>query len=570
MDAEEFEALTPEEQAKIFHHSTFKERAELIRRSHDPKALTRALSHEELYLLTREMDIEERSEVIKYATMPQLFFISDIDCWKKDRIDGDNFMEWLETLKTADERVLLQWLLTMDYGTIVTGFQKVIKVLKPEWEYAADELLGDTPYFTIDQMYYVSVGEENLEIIRRVVEILFENNRGRYTSFMEGIMAEVEDQIEEEAYENREIRLADRGFPDYETARRIYRPISREEFDKTEKKNNELMKEKVHLPNYPVLWSAERLFLDDVLLHIGKGPQEYLENLHEELAWVSNKVLAGQGIDFSSEEKVKRGIERARFYVSLGLEDLSGGDIKKAEQILTQRWCENIFRWGISQPSALKERLEAILKTYWNGHKIPFFDFLTHPYDKIAQGLMLGVPQYYDFSLKDTTDNLRDFKTTADVERVKKSVVQIEKIHEMLAASFPKAFALFKDGLEENQVTGTAVLGTLFARFCLDKKPSLAPLSPEKIKLFVENAFEMHGSRPEIKTSLRGSFIAALHSEQDAPSLTVFWAFIFQEIEDELARLDFAKPFDERFVQCLLIKPPAQPKKSGGTKNDRS
>ena len=100
MDAEAFEALTSEEQAKIFHHSTFKERAELIRRSHDPRALTRALSHEELYLLTREMDMEDRCEIIKYATLPQLFFISDVDCWKKDRMDPDHFMEWIETLKT--------------------------------------------------------------------------------------------------------------------------------------------------------------------------------------------------------------------------------------------------------------------------------------------------------------------------------------------------------------------------------------------------------------------------------------------------------------------------------------
>lgn len=566
MDAEQFEALTPEEQAKIFHHSTFKERAELIRRSHDPRALTRALSHEELYLLTREMDIEERGEVIKYATLPQLFFISDIDCWKKDRIDGDNFMEWLETLKTADEKVLLQWLLNMDYGTVVTGFQKVIKVLKPEWEYAVDELLGDTPYFTIDQMYYVAVGEENLEIIRRVVEILFENNRGRYTSFMEGIMAEVEDQVEEEAYQSREVRLADRGFPDYETARKIYRPISREEFDATPLKNHELMKEKVHLPNYPVLWSSERLFLDDVLILAGKESEESLENIHEELSWVSNKVLAGQGIDFSSEERVRRGIERARFYVSLGLEDLSGGDLKKAVKILMERWCENIFRWGISLPAALKESLEIILKTYWQGHKIPFFDFLIQPYDKIAQGLMLGVPQYFDFSLKDTADNLRDFKTVADIERIKKSVLQIEKIHGALAASSPKSFSLFKDGLEDSQVSGLTVLGTLFARFCLDKKPSLAPLSPEKIKVFAENVFEMHGSRPQIKMDLRAGFLTAFHGEKDAPLMSVFWSFVFQEIEDELALLDFEKPFDERFVKCLLIKPTSKPKKAGGEK----
>lgn len=555
MDLDHFESLTPEEQAKIFHHSTFKERAELIRHSHQPLALIQALSHEELYLLTKEMDIEERSEVIKYATLPQLFFISDIDCWKKDRIDRDNFMEWLETLKTADEKVLLHWLLTMDYGMVVTGFQKIVKVLKPEWEFAADEILGDTPYFTIDQMYYVAVGEENLEIIRRIMEILFENNRGRYVSLLEGIMAEVEEQIEEEAYLSREGRLADRGFPDYETARKIYRPISAEEFEATPKKNAELMKEKVQLPNYPMLWASERLFLDDVLLHINKAQDEFLENLHEELAWVSNKVLACQGIDFSSEDKVKRGIERARFFVSIGLEDLSGGDIEKAEKILTERWCENIFRWGISQLMSLKERIETVLKTYWKGHKLPFFDFLALPYDKIAQGILMSVPQYYDLSIKGSEDNLRDFKTLADVQRAGLSVMQIEKIHEVLAGNFPKTFGLFGETLEEkeNPVTGVTVLGTLFAHFCLEGKPSLSQLPPEKVQKFVDRAFELQGPRRQIQPELRQKFMSELHGK-DAALMSVFWSFIFQEIEDELGRLDFTRAFDERFVKCVLLK----------------
>ncbi len=556
MDAEEFEALTSEEQAKVFHHSTFKERAELIRRSHDPRALTRALSHEELYLLTREMDLEDRCEVIKYATLPQLFFISDVDCWKKDRIDPDNFMEWIETLKTADEKVLLQWLLTMDYAAVVTGFQKVLKVLKPEWEYAVDEILGDTPYFTIDQMYYVAVGEENLEMVRRVFEVLFENNRGRYISLLEGIMAETEEQIEEEAYQTREGRLADRGFPDYETARRIYRPISREEFDATPKKNLELMKEKVQLPNYPVLWSSERLFLDEVLLSVSEGPQEFLENIHEELAWVSNKVLAGQGIDFSSEERVKRGIERARFFISIGLEDLSGGDIKKAEHILSESWCENIFRWGVAVIFALKERVELVLKTYWKGKKMPFFDFLIQPYDKIAQGLLLGVPQYYDPSLQGSADNFREFKTLTDTSRISKSVEQIEKIHGMLAQSFPKTFTLFKDGLDEkeNQITGLAVLGTLFIRFCLDKKPSLTPLPPEKIKDFISSSFELQGSRKQIPISLRENFLKKIHGDYDGALLSVFWSFVFQEIEEELGILDTSVTPDRRFIQCVLLQ----------------
>ena len=105
IDLNEFESLEPEEQAKVFHQTSFKEKGELLLRSHDPMALARSLSQEELYLVAKEMDLEERSEVIRYASLPQLFFIADIDCWKKDRIDPRSFVNWLETLIQADEKL---------------------------------------------------------------------------------------------------------------------------------------------------------------------------------------------------------------------------------------------------------------------------------------------------------------------------------------------------------------------------------------------------------------------------------------------------------------------------------
>jgi hypothetical protein len=118
MDREEFVRLNPEEQERIFHHAPFRERGDLLLHSHNPARLAQSLSQEELYLLTREMDLEEQSEILRYASLPQLFFISDIDCWKKDRLHPKSFVQWLETLLEADEERLLAWLVEMDekYG----------------------------------------------------------------------------------------------------------------------------------------------------------------------------------------------------------------------------------------------------------------------------------------------------------------------------------------------------------------------------------------------------------------------------------------------------------------------
>lgn len=550
MDTQEFENLNPEEQAKIFHHSSFKERAELIRHSHDPLALTRSLTHEELYLLTREMDIEDRSEVIRYATLPQLTFIADVDCWKKDRIDSDNFLEWLETLLAADERILLNWLVTMDYETIIAGFQKVVEVLKPEREYAADEILGDTPYFSLDDMYYIAVREENLETIRRAIELLFENNKGRYYSILEDIIADISDQVEEDAYQNRSIRLAERGFPDDETARQIYRPLTKAEFESFPLKKNDERHDPGQAPNYPVLWSGSRLFLDDVLLHISKDRTDLLESLHDELAWISNKVIACDGIDFSSEDKVRKGIERTRSYVSFGLEDLSGGNAEKARKILEERWCEMIFRWGATLTQNLKDGMNVLLRDYWNGEKMRLLNFLMPPYSIVAQGLLRPVPQCYEPAVEKGMFPLRDFRTLQDVERTRKSLAQLEKIHKSLRKDFPEIWKL------PEEVTGLSALGALFANYLLKGKAAVTPVPVEKVPALIE---KMRAKET------RAEFLEALYKTQDREGLALFWSFVFEGMEEELAGIDVAQPIDPRFISCVLLAEPSKPaaKKKG-------
>src|SRR3989338_4036339 len=71
---------------------------------------------------------------------------------------------------------------------------------------------------------------------------------------------------------------------------------------------------------------------------------EVREGLEEELAWLSNKVIACDGISFASEERVRLGIERSRRLVSIGLERLSGGDLYQARKILKEKWLEHLFR----------------------------------------------------------------------------------------------------------------------------------------------------------------------------------------------------------------------------------
>ncbi|MDD5217866.1 MAG: DUF6178 family protein [Candidatus Omnitrophica bacterium] len=558
---EEFQNLDAEEQAKVFLKSKLAEKGELLLLSHQPERLAASLSREELYLVTRQVDLEERSAIIRYASLPQLFFIADIECWEKDRMNYGGFARWLETLQKADERKCLAWLVEMDYETVVSGFKGLVRVIKAEREYPSDELLGDKPYFTLDDCYYICGEEDSLDSIKRAFELLIENHRGRYAAVLEGIIDEMDDILEEEALHNREARLLDRGFPDSDSAHRIYRPLSMKEFEafprknlnpaKTEDEDEKSVEQKA--PNYLVLWTTDNFFLDEVLLLFKEDPPGVYERIQEEMAWIANKIISCEGIDFSSEERVRHGAERARRFTSIGLEILSGGQLIRAKQWMTERWLENIFRLAATRLLEIRDAAHRIVQSYWEKSSDDFLQFLMSPYEFILRGLLLPVPEQYDSSVSDHPHQLRDFKTLGEVERAQLAVRQFERIHAWLRKQFPNLFRELcaEMKVKPEEIRLSTLLGTLFASFVLRGKIDPAPLSPKELDSFFRKAFELRGKRYYLMAALKEKFLGLFPSRDERELLTPLWGLVFQEMEDELGGIQAGSTPDLRYIQSL-------------------
>lgn len=552
MDLEEYESLSPEEQAKVFRESLIREKGALLLRAHEPDRMVRALSEEELYLILKEMDLEERSEILRHATLPQLFFVSDIECWSRDRLNPEGFVRWLETLRSADDGRLFAWLLQGDYEMIVTGLKKVIQVHKVEREYAMDEILGDTPYFTLDENYFIAVREQDFETVRRAFEVLFENHRGRYVALLEGVIAEIEEQTEEEAYRVRERRLAEMGFPDAESAHKIYRPLTRGEFESFPRKDPRSDAPassaptfgsenfRTGVPNYLTLWSKGRLFLDDALLHLSQEHPEHLEAVQEELAWLANKVIAADGIDFSSEERVRRGVERARSYVNLGLELLAGHDLSRASGLLTERWLETIFRWGMTPVLELRDRVQSLVRAYWEGRSAYLLNFLDPPYEFIFQGLHLPVPEFHDPGIQGEAAALRDFQTPQDLERTRQAVSQVEALHAVLDRKLRGFFSDFRERDPRSDAFRpmNAVLSQLFILFTVSGDFRYRPLVKNEFKEFLKKGL--------VK---KEEFLGLLFTPEEKDLLRPLWSLAFEWLREEAERL---KP--ETFQPKYLTK----------------
>ncbi|MBI3313472.1 MAG: hypothetical protein HYZ83_04505 [Candidatus Omnitrophica bacterium] len=556
VDKEEFENLNAEQQAKVFRQSSLREKGELFPRCHDPERIARSLTGEEFYLIAKEMDREEKTEILQFATLPQLFFLSDIECWRHDRLSGSGFLGWLETLYEADEKKLLAWLLHMDYETVVSGLKQVMQVMKPEWEYATDESLGDMPSSTLDQFYHIYVKEESFETVRRVLEVLFENHRGRYTALLEGVLGEIDDEVEEEAFLKRGQRFEEHGFPDPETARKVFHPISKEEFENFSRKTPENFQKTGRKTGEPKLSlisfeaGKEKLFLDDVLLMVRENDSVSADGIGEELVWLSNKIIAAGGIDVVAEERLRRGVEQTRRLLNLGLEIVSGKNIHIATRFAQERWLETIFRLAVTRLYEIRSSAESIAEKYWKNEPKRLLEFLDPPYEMIFRGIFSAIPQFFDQSLPESQDQTRDFESLEDISRVMRSVEQIALIHQFLKDKMPSGFDELSRG---KQLRLFEVLATGYASFVLNGTMSSRALSESQFLKFMEKGFEIKNGERVLDPRIKKAFSDHFFSPQEQELLRTLWVLVFQDIESELGRLKVGKKLDPRFVSVLRI-----------------
>ncbi|MBI4398900.1 MAG: hypothetical protein HY586_07215 [Candidatus Omnitrophica bacterium] len=553
-DAASFDELGFEEQKKIFFKSPYADRGELLLQSQDPVHLANSISSEEMYLMTRAMDPDMRSEVLKYANLRQLFFISDLDCWKRDRISRRGFLEWLRALGEADLEKMAEWLAHADYEMIVAGLGKYVQVLKPEWEYAADELLGDKPYFTLDGLYYIQTTEENFETVKLTFEMLYQTARAEYINVLEGILSEMDYEMEEEAYRRRQIRLGERGFPDKESAIQIYRALSHEEFLRLPKKQIKTgaKEQGAPAPSYPVPASQERLFLDDVLLGLSEEASEGIDSVQEELIWLTNKAIACAGMDLASEETLRDAVRHVRHFVNIGLETESRADIQAARALIQERWLEFIFRRGFTRLLDVRTDAQKIIAAHWDRSQEAFLEFLGEPYEGAVRGLLKPRPMYY--ALTEQTgqignEEFRDFKTQKEVEEIQKFLRALGRALPLI----PKP----RKTLSENVRTLSNSIGTAFAQCTLGrtKPPGIwAALNKKDLEKFLNAAFQTRGKSRVLDPAKSAAFISCFLRHRKEKELEEFIHGILARVEDEFSRIPRASAVEARYIRTVNIK----------------
>jgi len=199
-----------------------RERVAAIEASRRPAELVRSLPAQDLFLTLAETGVDDALVLLEHASVPQLEFLIDLGAWDRDAFDPARFARWISAIATANPERLARWLLEGDEAAVVLALARVYHVFKLDESSDPAFWPPDRPLATLDGTYFLEardeVPEEAAGALWDALARLRSTHSPAFEALLEQVMWAVPAEREEEAYEHRASRLAEKGFPPFDEA----------------------------------------------------------------------------------------------------------------------------------------------------------------------------------------------------------------------------------------------------------------------------------------------------------------------------------------------------------------
>ncbi|MCD6571136.1 MAG: hypothetical protein J7L53_10580 [Deltaproteobacteria bacterium] len=385
--------------------SKLKDKVNIVINSPKTKEILEALPAYETYFLVKESWGGDSQILLQYMPTEKICNFIDIECWDKDVLSIGSLIQWLVALMEAGISTFIEALDTLDLELIVLMFQSFIEVVQisPTDDNAADII--DAGFESLDNMYYfryLDDREEN-QIIKTFLDITFSYKQELYYVVMQGICWELKSALEEAAFERRETRLIELGFPPPTDSLSIYQYIKPEKLiskgiDKTKIPH---IHETDYLPSlYKDQISEGTTLISSALVGVDDNTKE---RLLWEMAYLTNKIIVTDYCPIDDIERISESIRKALSLTSLGLDFLLREKGKHATSILNEANAETLFSLGYNLVIEQQRRLKTIINNT-DLNMIPDRD------RTLVEGLLKKRPLYQDkeFSSVEELDTLTD------------------------------------------------------------------------------------------------------------------------------------------------------------------
>jgi Family of unknown function (DUF6178) len=367
---------------------------ELVFEHADPPAVVRAMPFVNAYLMVKGVGEADALPVLEMLAPEKIQGFFDLDVWNKDRISAKRMLEWIEILLEFEEDRFQEQISQMDDYLQVSILKKFVEVIKIDEPDENPFLETGNVFLTPDGRYAFRFSGE-AEEIRLVYEYMMRIYRVDFDKFYwlaEGVFWELQTELEENAYQEKVGRLESMGFSDYYHALEVFSYVNPEKFKPAGKVE-------IHrAEDDPVVADAKTLTVLDrpgsLFLTALAAMDHGADSVQFELMTLVNTVGVANRIPFSDVQTVTRMARMTESYVSLGLEQVSGGGIEAAAVILYSKRLADLFKLGRSMVIRQARLLRPLLPKISADGSVKRVMFEA-PFSDFIEGLLKTNPAIY-------------------------------------------------------------------------------------------------------------------------------------------------------------------------------
>jgi len=120
--------------------------------------LVQRLPELEVFLTIKEVGEKDCLDLISLTTGEQFQYLLDLEFWKKDELNSEKILHWMELLLESGEERVIQFIHTSDPEFIGLLLKKFLKVSTADGD--PIETSDRIPGFTLDQYYFIHFKEK--------------------------------------------------------------------------------------------------------------------------------------------------------------------------------------------------------------------------------------------------------------------------------------------------------------------------------------------------------------------------------------------------------------------------
>jgi hypothetical protein len=554
-----FNSLSIKNQLDIVLQAHGKDRLHYVFLSEHPEQLVQQLPELEVYLTVKEAGEKDCLDLISLTTLEQFQFLLDLDFWKRDQLDPEKVLHWMEILLESGEKRVTQFIQSTDIEFIALLLKKFLHATTLDGEHL--EGMDRIPLFTLDQYHYVHFrGKRTREVFEPFLQILYRADKRSYQRLMDSLIVELESELEETGYRLRNRRLSDYGFPDFEESLEIYHflnpdsPISEGRPLKVGAQEDGAKGSST----FYLTHHNEGPFFSSILSKMD-NPHEQ-DRLKQEIVALCNKAIVAEAIDLSNIAAMERVVKKVYHTLNLGLQYLSKDDAIKAFEILQSLPVQKLFQYGVSTTLLLRRKAESILKGSWFSNDQENLGLLDPPLFEKFEGILRRRPALYrDWNYEDFK-NPQDLKEADDFLESIQTVVHFFGNQLKVSPLYLKEMDLSSCTPDDwREITLSTIFLTSVSNQILNGTFQFEAIFQGQMKDYLTRIFErdVQGKgviKMEVKNGLRDWLYSIEGEDLKRQHLLAFQDFCFDLFEAQYGEIPPGEEVDPRFVKGLLIR----------------